>query len=166
MNYDLSRFKKQEVSFGYTGIKLFAPEEINEAQLGYSVHPNGESLVGNEDGDWQSTWIVIGHTTDLGDPIFVDTCTEHLPVFIAMHGQGCWESQIISHSYQAFLKVMAQFSELSFGREYPTKLEGKPMTQQEYDDFISYVRDTAEIQDPYFWELLVSDEEAGIGPEI
>jgi hypothetical protein len=40
------------------------------------------------------------------------------------------------------------------------------MTQVEYNEFISFTSETASISDTYFWELLVSDEEGGIGPEI
>ena len=166
MGYDTSKFKEFEVSFGYSGIKLVAPTEIEDLQLGYSIHPDGESLVGEKEGDWQSTWIVIGNTTDLGDPIFVDTCTDDMPVFTAIHGQSYWAPELIADSYESFLNVMSQFSKVASKREHPEKLENNPMTQKEYDDFIEYVRDTTKLQDTYFWELLISDEEAGIGPEI
>lgn len=166
MDYNKSQLKELDVSFGYNGIKLFPADRIEKEQLGYSIHPNGESLVGSEEGDWQSTWIVIGHTTDLGEPIFVDTCSEDLPVFTAMHGQGSWEPVIIADTYQALLNIMGEFSKLSKNRENPKQLENSPVTQEEYDNFISYVRNSAQISDIYFWELLASDEKAGIGPEI
>ncbi|WP_114695827.1 hypothetical protein [Motiliproteus coralliicola] len=166
MEYDKSKFKSMDVSFGYTGIKLFDPSELDKAQLGYSVHPNGEPLTGMEQGDWQESWVVIGHITDCGDPIFVDISTDDLVVFTATHGRGFWVAELISSSYYSFLAVMDKFLKLSQDRSFPVELENNPMTRAEYDEFVSFVSDTAKISDTFFWELLVSDEESGIGPEI
>lgn len=166
MEYDKSMFKEVDISFGYTGIQLFAQNELDEAQLGYAVHPSGNSLTGNKHGDWKESWLVIGKTTDCGDPIFVDLSSDKLMVFTASHGQGAWEAELISNSYNGFLKVIEKFSNLAKSRSHPGGLERNPMTQVEYDDFISFASETASVSDAYFWELLVLDEEEGIGPEI
>lgn len=64
-------------------IELFNSEEIEEGQLGYSFDEEGQSLVGNEEGDWKEGWIVIGIDSYLGDPIFVDSNDENCPVYTA-----------------------------------------------------------------------------------
>ncbi len=79
-----------EVTIGYTTIYLFAEIELSEGQKGYSIDPNGKSLVGEKDGDWKNSWLVIGFEELCGDPIFVDLDLEHLPVFTTGHGIGSW----------------------------------------------------------------------------
>ena len=163
---NLPPLRKKEVTIGYSGIELVSRTELEDHQLGYSVTDDGKSLIGNEIGDWKAGWIVIGHETNCGDPIFIDSDHPKFPVYTAMHGAGSWEPQLICPTYDAFLQVIDKLSELAIGREYPTKLEEKPMTQKEYDDFLSFVEQKAKVEDSYFWALLVSDEDAGIGPEI
>lgn len=68
-------------------IELFNSEEIEEGQLGYSFDEEGQSLVGNEEGDWKEGWIVIGIDSYLGDPIFVDSNDENCPVYTARWGR-------------------------------------------------------------------------------
>ncbi|UNP76078.1 hypothetical protein MN033_22985 [Bacillus nitratireducens] len=85
-----------EYEFEPMTIELFNSEEIEEGQLGYSVDDEGQSLIGNEEGDWKEGWIVIGIDSYLGDPIFVDSNDENYPVYTAMHGEGDWESECIA----------------------------------------------------------------------
>lgn len=160
------RLEELEVSFGYSGIQLFSPKDIDKEQIGYSVDENNNSLTGIKKGDWKDTQVVIGCTIDLGDPVFIDTSSNSLPVFTAIHGRGFWEPEIISNTYEAFLNIMTKFSKISENREYPTRLEKNPITEKEYNQFIEYIKQTGQIQDAYFWELLVSDEESGIGQKI
>lgn len=42
-----------ECEFEPMTIELFNSEEIEEGQLGYSFDEGGQSLVGNEEGDWE-----------------------------------------------------------------------------------------------------------------
>ena len=79
-----------EVSFGYGGIALFPLESLKEMQIGYSVDPKGESLVGNQPGDWHESWLVIGNDTSEGNPIFIDLDSFPSQVMTAVHGQGVW----------------------------------------------------------------------------
>lgn len=85
-----------EYEFEPMTIELFNSEEIEEGQLGYSVDDEGQSLIGNEEGDWKEGWIVIGIDSYLGDPIFVDSNDENCPVYTAMHGEGDWEKECIT----------------------------------------------------------------------
>ena len=58
-----------ELSFGYQTIRICRPEEVRSKQLGYSIGPAGQSLVGNKEGDWLEKWIVIGYEEQCGDPL-------------------------------------------------------------------------------------------------
>lgn len=102
----LNTFRITEVYFGGDGFRIYTPEELGQAQLGYSRHPNGTDLTGKNDGDWKGGWIVVGYDTNLGDPYFVDTTSEKLPVFTAMHGAGAWEPYTVSPALQNFLESL------------------------------------------------------------
>jgi hypothetical protein len=67
---------------------IFLPDEIVDAQIGYSIDLNGNPLTGDNEGDWKESWFVIGHDLEVGDPIFVDLSNPNYPVFIAEHGLG------------------------------------------------------------------------------
>ena len=82
---------------------LVRPEDLLDAQRGYSVGGEGEDLTGEAQGDWKSAWIVIGSDEDLGDPLFVDLSSDHLPVFTADHGTGLWEPLPVSESLASFV---------------------------------------------------------------
>ena len=102
-----------EVFFGSQGFSIVDHKRLNEIQLGYSRHPDGTELSGEESGDWLKEWIVIGTDTEIGDPFFVDSSDPELPVFTAMHGCGEWESETVSVSLPAFLKSLDYLQSLS-----------------------------------------------------
>ena len=115
--------EKQEVTFGYTGIELFPYRKLEEAQIGYSIHPNGEDLCGISEGDWKREWIVIGQEISCGDPIFVDSSVPNVPVYTAIHGTGTWEPTLISKSYLGFIEILKELRTVATGREFPTALK-------------------------------------------
>lgn len=78
----VNSFPFNEVSIGYRIVTLFSSNELGEAQLGYSVDINGQSLAGTGDGDWHPSWLVIGNEDETGDPIFIDTDDDQFPVSI------------------------------------------------------------------------------------
>lgn len=157
-------FVALNVSIGYTGIELFGPNEIDENQVGYSVSGDGKSLIGTSEGDWRKEWIVIGRELCCGDPIFIDASEPELPVYTAMHGEGDWMPNLISSSYNGLLKIIEQLRKVAAGREDPDSMEAHPMTQKEYDAFLAKTAKLGGLDDCFFWALMVSDEEAGIGP--
>ncbi|MGE6540550.1 hypothetical protein [Bacillus luti] len=93
-----------EYEFEPMTIELFNSEEIQEGQLGYSVDGEGQSLIGNEEGDWKEGWIVIGLDSYLGDPIFVDSNDENCPVYTAMHGEEDWEPECIAERIEVVIE--------------------------------------------------------------
>ncbi len=155
----------RDISLGCGGITLYSSDEVQEAQLGYSRLPDGTSLTGHGPGDWREEWVVVGNEQTCGDPIFVDTSGKLLPVFTAMHGVGSWDPQIVAKSYDGFLQIIERFSKVAIGREHPVALEAKPMTRAEFDEFMAFASAHSGADDNTFWGLLVSDQEAGIGPE-
>lgn len=114
----VDRAEDNEIELEYESepmtIELFNSEEIEEGQLGYSFDEEGQSLVGNEEGDWKEGWIVIGIDSYLGDPIFVDSNDENCPVYTtAMHGEGEWELECIAERIEDIIeKVKGNVGEI------------------------------------------------------
>lgn len=84
-------------------LSLFMEEEIYNEQLGYSIDSEGNSLIGENEGDWKSSWLVIGQDVYCGDPIFVDVLQTGYPVYTAIHGEGDWEPILLSNTLHNFL---------------------------------------------------------------
>jgi len=95
-----------EITIGFTTIYVFSEDKINENQIGYSVNLEGQSLVGEADGDWKKNWLVIGYESLCGDPLFTDIETENFPVFTAIHGVGSWDKKIIADNFVSFIKSL------------------------------------------------------------
>jgi hypothetical protein len=86
-------------------VELFGPDEVDSGQVGYSISLQGESLVGDEDGDWKVEWLVIGIDEGLGDPLFVDLSDQRFPVYQAIAGQGAWDPDALAPSLDSFLRA-------------------------------------------------------------
>nr|WP_319394728.1 hypothetical protein [uncultured Desulfobacter sp.] len=122
--------------------------------------------MGKEQGDWLSPWAVIGRDSSFGDPIFIDSSNSNFPVYTAAHGEGIWSPELISGTYADFLLVIEKLETLAANRRNPVEMQKNPMTQEEYDSFINFVSANAELTDTAYWEILVADDEAGIGPKF
>jgi hypothetical protein len=143
MASDLSELEHfpREVSFGITRLTIARGEEIQAAQLGYSINSEGRSLAGQDDGDWRSSWIVIGKDCSLGDPVFIDSAHPNNAVYKAAHGQGRWDPIPVASSLQNFRTALEALSALSRGREHPVALESNPLTLDDRQSFLSLIRD-------------------------
>lgn len=142
-----------EVSFGYGGLKLFLPAELNEAQTGYSRSATGESLLDGNPGSWRRGWIVIGLDTLTGDPIILDTAG--IRVMTAMHGEESWEPYPIAKSLQAFAATLRQIKQLSAQRENPVALDNNPIPPAERERVMQLIRNVNDGIDVQFWELFL-----------
>jgi hypothetical protein len=100
----LQTLHTNELETDYMVIDLFSKEEIEEAQVGYSVDEEGNSLVDQGPGSWEESWLVIGTEEDTGDPIFIDIKAEGYPVFTAMHDEDTWEPVCIFESLDQLIK--------------------------------------------------------------
>ncbi len=124
----LSRVEPRSVAMGYREVRLFAPEELESAQLGYSCGPNGEDLTGRERGDWRPFWLVFASEDELGDPIFVNLGRSPWPVFTAMHGDGSWTPVMLADSFETFTRAFAAAGALSDRRLEPGRARGNRRT--------------------------------------
>lgn len=115
------------VSLGYCTLTLFKAGDLAEAQAGYSAAPDGQDLTGNGTGSWKAGWMVIGFEDMLGNPIFIDTADNDLPVFTAMHGMGRWDPEKLARRFPDFVRALEVVREVAVGRGCPAGLEERPI---------------------------------------
>jgi hypothetical protein len=145
-----------EVSFGYSGLTLYAPSELDAGQIGYSRSVEGESFCDGEPGAWKAEWIVIGHDTLLGDPLILDIASHNMPVMTSAHGEGSWAPRVIAASLAAFAFGLETVHRLSAGRQDPVQLEQNPLPEKEREQALQEIQknNNAEI-DLEFWSLIL-----------
>jgi len=148
---------KAEVSFGNTTIHVYHPSKLSSGQIGYSISPAGEFLVGDKDGDWRKTWLVIGYDETCGDPIFIDTSEEGYPVYTAIVGKGRWDPQRIAVSLVGFAHGLSAIAAVAQSREHPVALEQNPLTQSEKDNALATIYQHNPNMDVSFWENILSN---------
>ncbi|MFL0801868.1 MAG: hypothetical protein K6L80_15555 [Agarilytica sp.] len=107
MEFDKYKSLKEIYSGRTLDIILFGSEEIENGQLGYAVSKDGLPLYGENEGQWKKEWYVIGYESGCGDPIFIDTNQEILPVYTAAHGSGAWKKSLMAESIEMFKDVLA-----------------------------------------------------------
>jgi hypothetical protein len=128
-----------EVSFGYTTVSLYPPEELESAQAGY-------------DGDgWRETWLVVGSEDLTGDPLFVDTADAALPVYTAMHGEGTWEPTLVADSFAGFVTALETIAAAARSRENPVQLEANPLSDDERERILQTIAHANPGASPEFW---------------
>lgn len=144
------------VSFGYTGIHIYQPEELEDAQVGYSIGLNGESLIDGAPGNWHKAWTVIGCEDLCGDPIFVDVSVEGHPVYTAMHGEGDWTPILIADSLEGFAKALEFIAAIATNRATPVELEKNPLSMPERKEALDKIQKNNPTADISFWQEFLS----------
>lgn len=140
------------VSIGYSGICLFPLDQLQAAQQGYGIIPEGDET------DWRPEWVVVGNEELCGDPVFIDIDDDEFPVYTAAHGMENWRPQLLAFSFRHFLQIMEQLQELSRRRANPVQLQNHPVTQEENDAFVEFIRHQSPDVDFHFWRGLYDIE--------
>ena len=69
--------------------------------------------------DWKPSWVVIGESSLLGDPYFLDVSKldpeGDCPVYTAMSGQERWQATLAASSFAQFLRILASAMEVAAG---------------------------------------------------
>jgi hypothetical protein len=142
----------EKVSLGYRTVLLFPVADLEGAQLGYTVGDAGETLAGENEGDWKSSWLVIGHEDLIGDPIFVDLNTQELPVFTAAHGEGAWKPELIASSFEGFIKALEEIERVSDMRRNPVQLERNQLSDVERERVLRRIAELNGNASLEFWQ--------------
>jgi hypothetical protein len=154
----LETVSPDDVEFGAGGIGLYSADALDEAQVGYGVHPDGTPQTGAGDGDWRPSWRVIAQDLLCGDPVFIDTAVAEMPVFTAAHGVGRWDPVRIADSSPAFFGALDVVRRVAVGREHPVALEENPLPEAERSAALREIAELSPGSDPSFWETLLTFE--------
>jgi hypothetical protein len=96
-------------------VRLIPAGEIVKAQA--LVQTPGEN--GTPPLDWKAAWVVIGESSLLGDPYFLDTSKPDAegdcPVYTAMSGQERWLPTLAASSFAQFLRILSTAMEIAAG---------------------------------------------------
>jgi hypothetical protein len=69
--------------------------------------------------DWKSSWVVIGESSLLGDPYFLDVAKldpeGDCPVYTAMSGQDRWVPTLAASSFAHYLRILSTAMEVAAG---------------------------------------------------
>ena len=99
-------------------VRLVPSGELAREQVGFAHNEDGTPRDPGKDG-WRKSWVLIGQSSLLGDPYFLDTskldaegdCT----VYTAMSGAGRWEAVLCGSSFAQFLRILAAGMEVAQG---------------------------------------------------
>lgn len=96
-------------------IRLVPADELVKAQQ--LVQAPGAN--GSPPADWKPSWVVIGESSLLGDPYFLDVSKPDpegdCPVYTAMSGQERWLPTLVGSSFAQFLRILSTAMEIAAG---------------------------------------------------
>jgi SMI1/KNR4 family protein SUKH-1 len=96
-------------------IHLIPAQELLKAQKA-GLAP-GE--IGTAPADWKASWVVIGESSLLGDPYFLDVSKPDpegdCPVYTAMSGQDRWVPTLAASTFAQFLRIVSTAMEIAAG---------------------------------------------------
>ena len=102
-------------------VRLVSSAKLMEEQHGFALQEDGQARAQSQTGPngWRTTWIIIGHSTLLGDPYFLDTATADAEgdchVYTAMNGTEIWKPRLCASSFAMFLRILAIGMEVAKG---------------------------------------------------
>jgi len=96
-------------------IRLIPAAELVKAQ-GLVQQPGAN---GTAPADWKPSWVVVGESSLLGDPYFLDVSKPDpegdCPVYTAMSGQDRWAPTLAASSFAQFLRILSTAMEIAAG---------------------------------------------------
>jgi hypothetical protein len=100
-------------------IRLIPASELEKEQIGFALSESGEIISGPRPSGWRASWVIIGHSSLLGDPYFLDTSDPDAegdcPVYTAMSGTETWQPRLCASSFALFLRILAIGMEVARG---------------------------------------------------
>lgn len=127
-----------DIEIGLSEIHLFNKDEIEEAQVGYSVDGDGNKIE-----EWiGDNYIVIGNDSCCGDPIIIDIRDDNLSVYSMFHDD--WGSlQKIADSFEQYLDILKKIDDIDLSDE------------MEKDKLISQLKNIVPSEGFDYWESII-----------
>lgn len=99
-------------------VRLFPAEALLAEQEGYALESD-KLIARPRPNGWKPSWVLVGHSTLLGDPYFLDVAERDAegdcPVYSAMSGTDTWQPRLCASSFALFLRVLAVTMEVADG---------------------------------------------------
>lgn len=99
-----------EVKSPAESVRLLAAEELLKEQEGFALE-GGEPIPEPRRSGWRKSWVIVAHSTMLGDPYFLDVslldAEGDCPVYSAMSGTGQWQPRLCASNFVTFLRILA-----------------------------------------------------------
>lgn len=100
-------------------VRLLPSSELIQEQKGYALDESGKRIEQPRPSGWRPSWIIIGHSSLLGDPYFLDVAEVDAegdcPVYTAMSGTDTWQPRLCASSFAMFLRILAVSMEVAGG---------------------------------------------------
>ena len=102
-------------------VRLVPSAKLLEEQCGFALLEDGQARTQGHTGPqgWRGTWVIIGHSTLLGDPYVLDVATADAEgdcqVYTAMNGTENWKPRLCASSFAMFLRILAVGMEVAKG---------------------------------------------------
>ena len=110
---------KVEVPTPVEKVRFFSSTEVAREQLGFALKEDGTPRDATKESDWRKSWVLIGRSSLLGDPYFLDVAKldaeGDCSVYTAMSGAGRWEPCLCASSFAQFLRILAAGMEVAQG---------------------------------------------------
>jgi len=92
-------------------VKLIPAQRLAEEQAGFALSDAGTPRTGAAPNGWRTGWVIIAHSSLLGDPYFLDVASPDpegdCPVYTAMSGTDTWKPRLCASSFAMFLRILA-----------------------------------------------------------
>lgn len=100
-------------------IRLLPSSRLLEEQVAFAKATESGSTGRVGPNGWRPSWVVVAHSTLLGDPYFLDTALPDAegdcPVFTAMSGTEQWKPRLSATSFALFVRILALGMEVAEG---------------------------------------------------
>lgn len=92
-------------------VRMIPASQLAAKQIGFALTDAGEKRPTQAPNGWRPSWIIIGHSTLVGDPYFLDVSLPDAegdcPVYTAMSGKDTWKPLLCASSFALFLRILA-----------------------------------------------------------
>ena len=92
-------------------VRLIPSADLEKEQVGSALDEQGAAITSPTPRGWRPSWVIVGHSTLLGDPYFLDTSSPDpegdCPVYTAMSGTDTWKPRLCATSFALFVRILA-----------------------------------------------------------
>jgi hypothetical protein len=100
-------------------VRLIGSSQLLTEQRGFALTEEGKVRDRPAPNGWRPSWVIVAHSTLLGDPYFLDTALPDAegdcPVYTAMSGTDQWKPRLCATSFALFIRILALGMEVAEG---------------------------------------------------